>query len=113
MSLVPEAFMRYEIVPVTPYQQNATVIWCEKTKYCAFVDPGGEIDRLIAVAEREGLTPQMIILTHGHLDHVGGVAALVERTGDRAERTTKIVPNTEAHIDHSHLLLLRNRRNKL
>ena len=71
--------MKYQSVPVTPFEQNCSVIWCEKTKECAFVDPGGDIDKLSAVVEKEGLKPAAIWLTHGHLDHVGGTVALSER----------------------------------
>lgn len=71
--------MKYQSIPVTPFEQNCSVIWCEKTKECAFVDPGGDIDKLSAVVEKEGLKPVAIWLTHGHLDHVGGTVSLAER----------------------------------
>lgn len=71
--------MRYTIVPVTPFQQNCTVIWCEKTMKGAVVDPGGDIDRIQKAADTAGVTLEKILLTHGHLDHAGGAAALAER----------------------------------
>lgn len=67
------------IVPVTPFQQNCSLVWCEKTMKGAYVDPGGEIDRLVAVAKSKGVTLEKILITHGHLDHAGGTADLAER----------------------------------
>lgn len=63
--------MRYVIVPVTPFQQNATLLWCEETMRGAVVDPGGDIDRLLKVADDSGVTLERVLLTHGHLDHAG------------------------------------------
>lgn len=71
--------MRYTIVPVTPFQQNCTVIWCEKTMKGAAVDPGGDIDRIRTAADGAGVTLEKILLTHGHLDHAGGAPALAAR----------------------------------
>mgnify|MGYP000666368844 CR=1 FL=1 len=71
--------MKYQIIPVTPYQQNCSLIWCEKTKQAALIDPGGEVQRLVDAIDAEGLTLAKVFLTHGHLDHVGGTSELVER----------------------------------
>jgi hydroxyacylglutathione hydrolase len=71
--------MRYEVIPVTPYQQNCTLFWCEKTGSVAIIDPGGEAERLTKRLENLALKPEMILLTHGHLDHVGGALELAER----------------------------------
>lgn len=71
--------MNYVIVPVTPFQQNATVLWCPETRRAAVSDPGGDLDRILAVVEREGLTLEKILVTHGHIDHAGGVAELADR----------------------------------
>ncbi|MDY6942772.1 MAG: MBL fold metallo-hydrolase [Pseudomonadota bacterium] len=71
--------MKYEVVPVTPFAQNCTVVWCEQTRQAAIIDPGGDLNRVMAVIEREQLTVEKILATHGHMDHVGGVAELVER----------------------------------
>jgi glyoxylase-like metal-dependent hydrolase (beta-lactamase superfamily II) len=73
--------MRYVIVPVTPFEQNCTIFWCEQTRQAAVIDPGGDIDRILQALEGEGLTLAKILVTHGHIDHAGGVAALAERTG--------------------------------
>jgi hydroxyacylglutathione hydrolase len=71
--------MKYAIVPVTPFQQNATVVWCPETLRAAVSDPGGDLGRILQVVEREGLTLERILVTHGHIDHAGGVAELAER----------------------------------
>jgi hydroxyacylglutathione hydrolase len=73
--------MRYAIVPVTPFEQNCTIFWCEKTRQAVVIDPGGDVDRILRKLEDEKLTLAKILVTHGHLDHAGGVAALAERTG--------------------------------
>ena len=73
--------MRYQIVPVTLFEQNCTLFWCEKTRQAAVIDPGGDIERILRAVEDEKLTLAKILVTHGHIDHAGGVAALAERTG--------------------------------
>jgi len=73
--------MRYAIIPVTPFAQNCTLFWCEKTMEGAVVDPGGDIDRVLALVEREGVKLVKVLVTHGHIDHAGGVAALAEPLG--------------------------------
>jgi glyoxylase-like metal-dependent hydrolase (beta-lactamase superfamily II) len=73
--------MKYAIVPVTPFQQNATVLWCEETRRAAVVDPGGDLPLILRVIEREGLVLEKILVTHGHIDHAGAVADLAEQFG--------------------------------
>ncbi len=73
--------MQYKVIPVTPFQQNCTLFWCENTRAAAIIDPGGENERLITTLEDLKLKPQMILLTHGHLDHAGGAVELAERLG--------------------------------
>ncbi|MFO1379923.1 MAG: MBL fold metallo-hydrolase [Chitinivorax sp.] len=73
--------LKFSIVPVTPFDQNCSLIWCDETMRGAAVDPGGDIERILAEAERQGVTLEKILLTHGHLDHVGGTAALAEQLG--------------------------------
>jgi len=68
--------MRYTIIPVTPYEQNCTLLVCEQTRQAALVDPGGDLDILLETVKQQGVTLESILVTHGHLDHVGGVAAL-------------------------------------
>lgn len=71
--------MRFCIVPVTSYQQNCSLLICEKSNKAAIVDPGGDIGRILAAVEREQISPEAILLTHGHLDHVGATAELAAR----------------------------------
>ncbi len=73
--------MRYAIIPVTPFEQNCTIFWCEKTRQAAVIDPGGDIERVLNFLDQEKLTLAKILVTHGHIDHAGGVAALAARTG--------------------------------
>jgi hydroxyacylglutathione hydrolase len=69
------------IIPVTPFQQNCSLVWCSETKRAAAIDPGGEVDRILAAAEKEGVVIEKILLTHGHLDHAGAAADLAEELG--------------------------------
>ena len=69
--------MDYEIIPVTPFQQNCTLLICPDSGKAALVDPGGDTERLLAAIEKRGLELEKIFLTHGHLDHVGGTNKLV------------------------------------
>jgi hydroxyacylglutathione hydrolase len=69
------------ICPVTPLQQNCTLVWCSKTLKAAVIDPGGEVDRLLAIIKERGLELEKIWVTHGHLDHAGGTHELKQRTG--------------------------------
>lgn len=70
--------LHYHIIPVTHYQQNCTLLWCDETREAAVVDPGGDIERILSALAERKLTLVKILLTHGHLDHVGGTAALIE-----------------------------------
>jgi glyoxylase-like metal-dependent hydrolase (beta-lactamase superfamily II) len=73
--------MKYKIVPVTPFEQNCSVIWCEQTMKGAVVDPGGDLHLVLAAIAAANVTVEKILLTHGHLDHAGGAADLAERLG--------------------------------
>jgi len=72
--------IRALVAPVTPLQQNCTIVWCAKTRRAAIIDPGGEVPRLLAILQEHDLTLEKIWITHGHLDHAGGAAALREAT---------------------------------
>ena len=63
--------MKYQTIPVTNYEQNCSLVWCEETNKAALIDPGGEAERLLEIVKQKGLELESILLTHGHLDHVG------------------------------------------
>ncbi|GLP96860.1 MBL fold metallo-hydrolase [Paraferrimonas sedimenticola] len=73
--------LQYTIIPVTPFQQNCSLIWCEQTKQAALVDPGGDPDRISQAIEKAGVELAQIWLTHGHLDHVGASSQLATKYG--------------------------------
>ncbi|MGF9758488.1 MBL fold metallo-hydrolase [Microvirga sp. 0TCS3.31] len=73
--------VRAAIILVTPFQQNCTLLWSEKTKKAAVVDPGGDLDQIRDAIVQSGVTVEKIILTHGHIDHAGGAAELREDLG--------------------------------
>ncbi|MEW9856989.1 MBL fold metallo-hydrolase [Novosphingobium sp. M1R2S20] len=70
--------MRVAILPVTPLQQNCTLIWCTKTMRGAFVDPGGDLDQLKAALAKTGVKLEKVLVTHGHLDHCGMAGELAK-----------------------------------
>lgn len=71
--------MKYVVIPVTPFEQNCTLIWCERTLRAAVVDPGGDVDIILERIEGAGVNPEKILLTHGHIDHAGGTTELKRR----------------------------------
>lgn len=71
----------YQSIPVTPYQQNCSVVWCDESKQAAVIDPGGEVERLYSFITSQNLTLSAVWLTHGHLDHVGGASKLAQLVG--------------------------------
>ena len=73
--------MKAVVIPVTPYAQNCTVMWCEETMKGAVSDPGGDVERIQKAITDQGVTVEKFLLTHGHLDHAGGNAELSERLG--------------------------------
>lgn len=73
--------LRAAIIPVTPFQQNCTLIWCTATGKGAFVDAGGDLDTLLKAAEQHGVTIEKLLVTHGHIDHCGQTGKLAGRLG--------------------------------
>lgn len=70
--------MKVEVLPVTPFQQNCSIIVCEETNKAAVVDPGGEVDRIKQKLTELGVEVEKILITHAHIDHAGGTADLAE-----------------------------------
>ena len=76
--------MKFQIIQVTPFQQNCTLMWDDSqdsAKLAAVVDPGGDVDKIVAVLEQRGLTLEKVLVTHGHLDHCGAAKVLADRFG--------------------------------
>ena len=71
--------MKYLIIPVTPFEQNCSLIWCEQTLEAALIDPGGDAEVLLALVQENGLRLTKLLLTHGHIDHVGATSELAAR----------------------------------
>jgi glyoxylase-like metal-dependent hydrolase (beta-lactamase superfamily II) len=78
MSIPP---LKAAIIPVTPLQQNCTFLWCTETMRGAFVDPGGDLERLKSAAQQSGATVEKILVTHGHIDHCGSAGILAAELG--------------------------------
>lgn len=68
--------MKIIVIPVTPYEQNCSLVICEETNTAAIVDPGGDQAKILKIVKEQGVKVDKIILTHGHLDHVGGTQAV-------------------------------------
>jgi glyoxylase-like metal-dependent hydrolase (beta-lactamase superfamily II) len=83
------------IIPVTPFQQNCSLVFDEARKIGAIVDPGGDVSRILAAIAQSGVTIEKILLTHGHIDHAGGAAELKEALK---------VPIEGPHIEDTFLL---------
>ncbi len=73
--------LRAVIVPVTPLQQNCSIIWCTATMKAAVIDPGGDLPRIRAAIAQAGVTVEKILLTHGHIDHAGEAKPLADELG--------------------------------
>ena len=69
------------IIPVTPFQQNCSLVFDEARKLGAIVDPGGDVPTILDAISQSGITIEKILLTHGHIDHAGGAAELREKLG--------------------------------
>ena len=77
--------LRAAIIPVTPLQQNCTLLWCTVTNRAALCDPGGDLPKLRAAIAQAGVSVEKIILTHGHIDHCGSAGILAEELGLKIE----------------------------
>jgi hydroxyacylglutathione hydrolase len=77
--------MEFDVLPVTRYEQNCSILWCEQTMRAAVIDPGGDIADILNLLELMELTAEVALVTHGHFDHCGGAAQFAEATGARIE----------------------------
>ena len=77
--------LRAAIIPVTPFQQNCTLLWDGETKVGAVVDPGGDLDAIQGAIEEVGVKIEKILITHGHIDHAGGAEDLRSALGVKIE----------------------------
>jgi hydroxyacylglutathione hydrolase len=82
--------LRGAIVPVTPFQQNCAILWDDDSKVGMVVDPGGDVDKILAAIDKTGANIEKIVLTHGHLDHAGGAAGLRDALQARSDGTIPI-----------------------
>lgn len=73
--------LRYQIIPVTAFSQNCSLIWCDQTRDAVLVDAGGDVARLRSAVDAKNLNLKAVWLTHGHLDHAGGAQDLREQLG--------------------------------
>jgi hydroxyacylglutathione hydrolase len=73
------------IIPVTPFQQNCSLIFDEEAKRGAIVDPGGDLSNILKAIEQSNVKIEKILLTHGHIDHAGGAAELRDALGVKIE----------------------------
>lgn len=86
--------MNHHILSVTAFQQNCTLFWCERTRRAAIIDPGGDAAQILALVADLNLQPEHLLLTHGHLDHVGASVELATAWG---------LPITGPHCDDAFL----------
>lgn len=93
------ATMEFEVLPVTRYEMNCSIVWCERTLKAAVIDPGGDIDAILNIVELLDLTPEVALVTHGHFDHCGGAAQFAEATGARIEGPHRGDAPTIANLD--------------
>jgi len=70
--------LRYQIIPVTPFQQNCTLFWCDETLEGAIVDPGGDAQLIQAAVQQNKVKVTKILLTHAHIDHAGATKSVAE-----------------------------------
>jgi len=71
--------LNFHVIPVTAFAQNCSVLWCDVTRRAAVVDAGGDLERILDFIQQHDLTVEKLLLTHGHIDHAGGAAALAQQ----------------------------------
>jgi glyoxylase-like metal-dependent hydrolase (beta-lactamase superfamily II) len=91
--------MEFEILPVTRFKQNCSILWCEKTNRAAVIDPGGDLSEILNFIELMELEPEVALVTHGHFDHCGGAAQFAALTGARIEGPHRGDAHVVARLD--------------
>ena len=101
--------LQYKIIPVTAFQQNCTIFWCDETKQAAVIDPGGDIEKLIAFLSEKKLTLTKVLLTHAHIDHAGATQGMVDHFNVPVEGPHRedqfwidLIPQQKQHFGFSH-----------
>jgi glyoxylase-like metal-dependent hydrolase (beta-lactamase superfamily II) len=101
--------LQFQIIPVTPFQQNCTLFWCDKTKQAAVIDPGGDVELIISAIKQQGLTLAKVLLTHAHIDHAGATKSLAEHFSAAIEGPHKedqfwidLIPEQKERFGFSH-----------
>jgi hydroxyacylglutathione hydrolase len=97
----PKAGLQAAIIPVTPFEQNCTILWDETTMVGAVVDPGGDVEQIMSAIAEVGVKIEKILLTHGHIDHAGGATELKVKLSATLGRD---VPIEGPHIADKFLL---------
>ena len=87
--------MKVTVIPVTPFEQNCSLLVCEGSGKAAVVDPGGDLDRIETAISKSGAVLEKIFVTHAHVDHAGGVAELSRRTSATVERPQRGDPKLD------------------
>lgn len=77
--------MQFDVLPVTRFEMNCSILWCDQTMKCAVIDPGGDIEQIVNCIELLELEPEVALVTHGHFDHCGGATTFAAETGARIE----------------------------
>lgn len=77
--------IKIAVIPVTPLQQNCSIVWCEATMQAAIVDPGGDAERILDAVKQTGVTVAKVLLTHGHIDHAAAATEVAEAFGVEIE----------------------------
>lgn len=101
--------LQFKIIPVTPFEQNCTLFWCDETLQAAIIDPGGDIDKISAEIEKAGVTLSKILLTHAHIDHAGATQSVATKYGVKIEGPHKedqfwidLIPEQKTRFGFSH-----------
>jgi glyoxylase-like metal-dependent hydrolase (beta-lactamase superfamily II) len=77
--------LKVMIAPVTPFQQNCSIVWCDETMEGTAVDPGGDFDMLKEAIAQQGIKVTKVLLTHGHVDHASAAGTMAEHYGVKIE----------------------------